>query len=279
MKHVFIFVPAFGNTMKVQTTMSLFQLQATLAQKAIGTSFSSMSFPDIAELRSMVATIWHDTMPTVDYLLFIDSDMAFTPEIVLDMLHLDEPIVGAIYRQRKEPISWAGSGSGEPITERRGNFMKVEGVGMGVTLIRKDAMRAIIEKFPETIDTRLALHPANGLLTGAGCNRLLRVFEKMEIKERGIISEDLSFCIRWGQCGGSVWGAINYQIHHIGDYDYSGNYLEHVTGLQQQMAAQQDAMRRSMELQKMQQQLAVKVETPSPAIVEDVTYSEVVAAE
>ena len=33
------------------------------------------AFPDIAELRSMVMTIWYDTMPTVDYLLFIDSDM------------------------------------------------------------------------------------------------------------------------------------------------------------------------------------------------------------
>ena len=67
-KHIFILVPAFGNNITTTTFLTVAQVQQTLAQKAIGTSLSAMSFPDIAELRSMVTTIWYDTMPNVDYL-------------------------------------------------------------------------------------------------------------------------------------------------------------------------------------------------------------------
>jgi hypothetical protein len=256
-KQVFIFVPAFGNNITTTTFLTVAQIQQTLAQKAIGTSLSAMSFPDIAELRSMVTTIWYETMPNVDYLCFIDSDMGFSPDLLTDMILFDEPIVGAIYPQRRLPTSWAGSGTGEPSTERRGNFMKVEGVGMGCTLIRRDVVPIMLNKFPELIDERIALHPAAGILKQAGCNRLLRVFEKLDIKERGIVSEDLSFCIRWNQCGGSIWAAINYNISHVGYYDYAANYLQHVNVIQQQQeqqavaaaqqAQQQETFRKMME--------------------------------
>ena len=116
--------------------------------------------------------------------------------------------------------------------------MLVEGVGMGCTLIRRDAVTKMIERFPELVDGRIALHPMGSLLTSTGTKRLIRLFEKMDIPERGIISEDLSFCIRWRECGGQVWGAIGYRMSHIGPYDYQACYLEIVTQQQAELAAQ-----------------------------------------
>jgi hypothetical protein len=229
MKKVFIFVPAFGNTLTATTFLSTHQISQVLTSKSVGASVSTLSFPDIAELRSMVATIWHDTMPDIDYLLFIDADMGVDPNMVLDMLVFDEPIVGTIYPQRKLPVSWAGSGEGSPQSERRGNFMKVEGVGMGCTLIHKSVVKTMLEKFPELADYRIDLHPAAGILRQAGANRIIRCFEKLDIPERGIVSEDLSFCIRYRRCGGQVWAAIGYDVSHVGQFDYRGNYLQHIT--------------------------------------------------
>jgi hypothetical protein len=164
--------------------------------------------------------------------------MGFDPNLVTDMLLFDEPLVGCIYPQRKVPIGWAGSGTGEPTAERRGDFMRVEGVGMGCTLIRLDLVTKMLEKMPELVDTRMALHPALESLRATGTTRLIRAFEKMDMPERGIISEDLSFCLRWQKCGGQTWASVGYRISHVGPYDYGARYLDVVEGAQaQQLAA------------------------------------------
>ena len=173
-KKLFICVPAFGQMWTTTTALTTHALNAHLASKGISAGITSLSFPDIAELREMFMTIWYDTMPDVDYLLFIDADMGFPPEMVTDMIMFDEPIVGTVYPQRKAPLSWAGSGTGQTVTERRGNFMLVEGVGMGCTLIRRDAVTKMIEAYPQLIDNRIKLHPAGDTLNQAGAKRLLR---------------------------------------------------------------------------------------------------------
>jgi hypothetical protein len=205
--------------------------------KGIGGGISTLSFPDIAELRSMATTVWYDTLPQSSHILFIDADMSGPPEIISDMLLFNEPLVGCVYRQRKEPVSWAGSGTGATQTERRGNFMEVEGVGFGITLIRRDCITQMIAKYPELIDERLQLHPAGETLRQAGTKRLLRLFEKMDIPERGLISEDLSFCIRWRNANpgvNKVWANIGHRISHVGPYDYAGRYLDVVEELANQ---------------------------------------------
>jgi hypothetical protein len=239
---VFVAVPAYGQQITVATAMTSLGLVQAFAGKGVAAGFSMLSFPDIAELRGMFTTIWYDTMPDSTHLLFIDNDMAFDPNLVIDMLVFDEPVVGTIYRQRREPTSWAGSGTGDPMTERRGGFMRVEGVGMGCTLIRRDAVTKMIEKYPELIDVRISQHPAAELLGQAGAKRLFRFFEKMDIPERGVISEDLSFCIRWRQCGGDVWGSIAYKIAHVGPYAYEGCYADYVAEQLAKHEAEQAAL-------------------------------------
>lgn len=225
-KNVFIFVPAFGQTITATTFLTTHAVRQHLNSKGMGGGISTLSFPDIAELRSMAMTIWYDTMPGVDYMLFIDADMGFAPEIVTDMILFDEPLIGTIYPQRKMPLSWAGSGTGATQTERRGNFMLVEGVGMGCTLIKRELVTKMLEKMPEIVDVRLGLHPAGQTLQQAGTNRLIRAFEKLDLPERGVVSEDLSFCLRWQRCGGQTWAAIAYRMSHVGPFDYAGRYLD-----------------------------------------------------
>ena len=182
----------------------------------------------------MSMTIWMDTMPQSTHILFIDSDMGFPPELVTDMLMFNEPLIGTIYRQRKEPVSWAGSGTGTPMTERRGDFMEVEGVGFGCTLISRGCVEQMIAAYPELIDTRLHLHPAGETLRSTGTNRLMRFFEKIDIPDRGLVSEDLSFCIRYRKIGGKVWANIGHRISHVGPNDFAGRYLDVIESMANQ---------------------------------------------
>lgn len=230
---LFIFVPAFGQQITATTFLTTHALQQHLASKGIQGGISTLSFPDIAELRAMAMTIWYDTMPDSTHMLFIDADMGFPPDMVSDMLLFNAGVVGTIYPQRKLPLSWAGSGTGSAQTERRGSFMEVEGVGFGCTMIRRDVVTTMLEKMPHLVDTRLALHPAGDTIKQAGSNRIIRAFEKLDIPERGLVSEDLSFCIRHRQCGGKVWAGINYRISHVGPFDYHGRYLDSVEAAEQ----------------------------------------------
>src|SRR5882672_10214092 len=104
--HVFIHIPAFGGIISDATFNTTHALRDYLHFKGMATGINTKSFPDIAELRAMVTTIWYDTMQHSDYLLFIDADMGFQPEHVGDMILFNEPLIGTIYRQRKEPVSW-----------------------------------------------------------------------------------------------------------------------------------------------------------------------------
>src|SRR5262245_8417627 len=78
--NVFLFVPAVGQIITATTVLTTHALQQHLAAKSIQGGISTLSFPDIAELRSMSATIWYDTMPDSSHLLFIDADMGFPPD-------------------------------------------------------------------------------------------------------------------------------------------------------------------------------------------------------
>lgn len=222
---ILVCIPAFGHMISAATFLSTHHLQSTLISKGIGTGITTMSFPDIAELRSMFLTIFHDTVQASHFLM-VDADMGFQPNLIEEMLMLDEPIVGTIYPHRRLPQTWVGSGTGEAMAARRGNFMEVEGVGMGITLIRRDAVIKMVESFPDLIDTRIQMHPAFDLLRGAGCSRLIRMFEKLDLPERGVVSEDLSFCIRWRQLGGKVWASIGHRVSHVGQHDFAGRYLD-----------------------------------------------------
>jgi len=230
---IYCAVPGFGQIVSATTFLTTHALGQALAAKGIGFGISTLSFPDIAELRNMFLTIWADRLTDCTHILFVDSDMGFPPELVLDMLMHDEPIVGSVYPQRQLPTTWAGSGTGEPMAERRGDFMRVEGVGMGCCLIRRDAIPPMLARFPELIDLRLHLHPAEQIMRNAGASRILRLFDKIDIPGRGIVSEDLSFCIRHNMCGGQVWAAIGHKLSHVGPFDYGHRYADltsfHVT--------------------------------------------------
>jgi hypothetical protein len=237
--NVFVFVPAFGQQISSATFMTICNLQQTLAQKGIGGGVSTLSFPDIGELRNMALTMWYDALPQFSHFLFVDADMAFAPDLIIDMLLFDQPMVGACYPKKILPPQWTPSGTGEPQAEVRAGFMRVEGIGMGCTLIRRDMVSVMLDHMPELVDDRIVGHPARTMIEEGGAKRIIRAFDSIDIVDRGKLSEDLAFCIRWGRCGGQVWANIAHRVSHVGSYDYGKSYMEWMQEQAMQAQAQQ----------------------------------------
>ena len=124
-----------------------------------------------------------------DYLLFIDSDMRFYPEILEQLMKHDKDIVGAAYNYRKFPIESTAKFEGEMPNE----LFKVDALGTGMMLIKMSAL----EKIP-------------------------RPWIKMEYNDDGSVKvgDDVYFCLQAKKAGIEIWCDPTLDVKHIGDYFY-----------------------------------------------------------
>lgn len=219
MPKVFVAFPAFGNVNCTQTTASLVGLVQAFCGRGIQSVFATLSHPDIAELRNMFLTLWLDRSDAT-HLLFVDADMEFAPELVLDMLALDEPVVGTMYPKR---TGSGFTGALVPNGKQRNGFAEAEGVGAGILLIRRDGVEAMIDNAEAGVDPRAATHCARATLSAIGITRIVRAFDPIET-EAGEMSEDLSFCRRHRNGGGTVWANISHPVGHVGQHVFKGSY-------------------------------------------------------
>lgn len=227
--NILLVIPAYGSQISLATFQTTHALIPALGAKGIGGGITTFSYPEIGEARNIALTGWYDTCPDASHMLFIDADMGFSPQVVIDMLLFDEPIVGALYSRKTLPIQWAASGMGENHEAKaRGPFMEVEGIGMGCCLIRRDCVTTMLEKMPELIDTRLEFHAARDMLPSG---RIIRAFDPLD-GPRGRLSEDLAFCQRWRDCGGEIWASVGHDIEHVGNYSYKANYMQYIADKQ-----------------------------------------------
>jgi hypothetical protein len=212
MTKLFVFVPAFGRQITSSTFEATHLLMAALFAKGIEANIGTFSWPDIEEVRNFALTYWYDAMPAeFTHMLFVDADVGFEANMVLDMIAFGEPVVGATYPKKTLPISWVGSGL--PDHNQRGGFLEVEGLGFGCVLIRRDAIPPMIERFPEKIYPTIPLPQ----IAPPGMHRTLGFFDCMRVPE-GKVSEDIAFCKRYRETGGKVWMSTAYTTSHEGSY-------------------------------------------------------------
>lgn len=223
MANVMIFIPSYGHMVSSATFESSHLMVPMLQAKGHSVAVATYSSPEISEVRNLAVTHWFDGMEQSSHFMFIDADMGFKPEIVLDMLALNEPMVGALYPKKSLEVQWAASGWGKHENAGgKGHFMRVRGLGMGLFIIRRDAIQTMIEKLPDVIDTCFDEAGKNAHPKG----RLLRLFDPMRNEKGHRMSEDISFCYRWELCGGEIWAAGGYEMTHVGMHAFSACYAK-----------------------------------------------------
>lgn len=215
---VFVFIPSNRGITPTTFETSHRLMQALLSQ-GIRASIATYGYFDIAELRNTVLSVWYDVQKDYSHILMIDDDMGFAPNLVLDMLKFDEPVVGAVYPKRCIPRQWAGSGI--EAAEYRDGFIEVEGIGGGCLLIRRDAVDKMVEAYPDLIGNYVTI----GDMAATGVKRTLRFFDQI-LTNGGKRAEDFSFCKRWGDIGGVVWASIAYEIQHVGPWVFSACFAK-----------------------------------------------------
>jgi hypothetical protein len=229
---LFIATPCYDGNVTSRYVLSLLGLQRLLMQNGISHDVCFHSDSLITRARNNIAGRFL-RQRIYSHLLFIDADISFEPATVLRYLAFDKDVIGGIYPIKKlniaelrrlpidddraaEAASYDYSSS---ISIDEGNtpqdgFARVPYAACGFMMIKRQALEAMAAHYPEL--------RYQEDFTGPGTEVFYAFFDTM-IHKGCFLPEDYSFCKRWKDMGGEVWGDVASRFDHVGSYVYSGH--------------------------------------------------------
>ena len=181
--------------------MSLFKLGKLLARSNIPHGLLTQANSSlITQGRSKCVSFFMNNTDH-EYLFFLDSDIGF-----------DE-----YYPMKTIPIRYCVN----PVRpeQRKGDLLKIEGNGMGFTLIHRNVFLQMAQKFPELKYTP-PKDDSNVPPTEAEINNSYHFFMEHK-KGDGCLSEDKSFFFRASMLGYDIWLDTTIKLQHVGSHIFS----------------------------------------------------------
>lgn len=151
-----------------------------------------------------------------DQIIYIDHDVEWEPEGILQLIQLDEHVAAGTYRFKKDEESYMATfktdHEGRPIVREDG-MINADWVPAGFLKVTSKAILELMLGYPE-------------LICGQAFNRVIDLFNHGAHK--GVwYGEDYAFSRRWNELGHKIWLIPNLNLtHHSYDKAYPGNFHE-----------------------------------------------------
>ncbi len=237
--------PCFGRQLTDLYVNSLLKLQMACFQRGLRLQIKILGGDAlITRVRqNILAYFLSDSTST--HLLFVDADIGFEPEQVFRLLDFDADVSAAIYPIKR--LDWNKVASavntrqlslessalsymveftqGDRIEVRDG-FAQVQYAGTGFFMVKKQAVMAMVQHYPEL---RYAHdHRHDDKLAGTDWRYAL--FDCMIDEEtKTYLSEDFAFCRRWTGMGGQIWADLTSKLTHTGSFSFKGDIATQFT--------------------------------------------------
>jgi len=152
-----------------------------------------------------------------DYLVFLDSDMAWKAVDVVRLLMTGKDLVVGNYRVKTDEDKWVcyipTDEHGRPIVQD--GLVKTMDAGTGFMAISRDCIRKMRKCYPELF------------YTDKDDKEIVALFDFV-LKDGKYWGEDYTFCERWRGIGGEIWMVPDCTIEHIGQKAWTGNYHQYL---------------------------------------------------
>ena len=204
--------------------------------------------------NNLVAKVMSD--PAVTHMLFIDSDITWSPIDIFKLVLAEKSIIGGIYPiknydwdklispDRNVVQEWIDAKNKSQLKsavsdaeiiqhklmrynlnylsqtlEIKHNLARVKHIATGFMMIRRDTIEKMSRAFPSTKYTDDV-----GYLTGSENDFAYALFD-CGVEDDHYFSEDWLFCMRWAKMGGEIWTDVTINLNHCGVEDFKGSYL------------------------------------------------------
>jgi len=155
------------------------------------------------------------TNTAATHFMFIDADIRFQPESILQMMACDKEVIGGLYPKKALPVNYVINL--KPETKVQGDIFTVDTMGTGFLMFKRE----VYEKL-------CSVHPECKYVDDVGLGKqyeptMYSIFD-VAIDEKGhYLSEDWLFCRRWSKLGGEIWAHGKVLLNHIGHYEFVGD--------------------------------------------------------
>ena len=234
-----VFVPliCYNHTANTEWMMCVFRLIMFFKENNINATIYPITFESLISRARNAAVAHFMSDPDATHLLFIDSDIEFTPEDVIKLFQINQPVVAASYPQKwldenkikmvfsaselpKQPLSLCTK---LPVhflpNQQVSPVMEAEYVATGFLLIQKGVFQTMMQKYPE----RQYINDIDGYMS---CDpNMFYDFFPVHIHSatRKYESEDYGFSRLWREAGGKIWIATDVTLTHRGWFGFSAN--------------------------------------------------------
>lgn len=232
MHSVFISTPCYDGMLSMSYTLSILKLIRKL------NSMNIKYHIDLIGNESLIPRARNNSLgrfmkTNYSHLLFIDADIEFQPEALIDIINFNKDVVccsvptkNINWERIKESItnedtreSYESRGlrfaynkmnqqnniDENSNTNENDNFIQVQHAGTAFMLIKREIIVKLYDKHPELMIRSAQLN--NSIVCGLFC---------CMIQNKIYLSEDYSFCERVRNIGGEIWVNTSHNLNHIG---------------------------------------------------------------
>ena len=213
--HLHIGIPCYGG-MVSEPTMTSF-LRFTLLAQRMGLNWSLDTMVNeslVTRARNnLMAKMMSNTLAT--HFMFIDADIRFQPESILQMIACDKEVIGGLYPKKALPVNYVINL--KPETKIQGDIFTVDTMGTGFLMFKREVYSKLIQAHPEC-------KYVDDVGLGKQYEPMMYSIFDVGIDAKGhYLSEDWLFCRRWQELGGDIWAHSKVLLNHVGHYEYSGS--------------------------------------------------------
>ncbi len=213
--HLHIGMPCYGGNVSEPTMTSLLRFILMAQQVGLNWSLDTMVNESLVTRARNNLMAKMMTNQAATHFMFIDADIRFQPESILQMMACDKDVIGGLYPKKALPVNYVINLKRE--TKVQGDIFTVDTMGTGFLLFKRHVYEQLC-----------AAHPECKYVDDVGLGKqyeptMFSIFD-VAIDEKGhYLSEDWLFCRRWSALGGEIWAHGKVLLNHIGHYEFVGD--------------------------------------------------------
>jgi hypothetical protein len=246
---IFVATPVHSEC-SIHYTQALLKFQKQCMMNNIMVSFALLKSSLVTQGRNLCVANFLKDPANPTHLLFIDSDIDFTFNVIMKMLKFDREVIATPYPMKHihwdqiwnkiqngnikniEELKRAGhtypikldnhTGKNIPVVD---GVMEVSHAPTGCMLIKRQVFDKMIKAYPNDKIEQATVINGMAVINEYNYNFFDTIHDPETKKYYG---EDFGFCKKWTAIGGKCYCYINEDITHVGEYAYNGKLMDNL---------------------------------------------------